>query len=77
MASVTHQYGISIEEYEELINHHMISFDMISSISEVNESEIQDWEVRLLWKTNNQKLIVFDLDETLAHACWPSDPIEY
>jgi len=40
MISVTHQYGISAEEYEELIYHHCISFSMISKVEEVQESEL-------------------------------------
>lgn len=68
MASVTHQYGISQEEYEELVLHHCLSFNIISSIQKTEESELESKYVHLDRKTSNSKLIIFDLDETLAHA---------
>ena len=75
MASVTHQYGISTEEYEELVFHHCLSFNIISQIDPVEEINLQDKYIQLKRKTNKSKLIVFDLDETLAHATH-QDPIE-
>lgn len=40
MASVTHQFGISQEVYEELINHHCQSFSIIATFSDATEGEL-------------------------------------
>lgn len=67
MGSVTHQYGILDDEYQELIDHIVNYLDMLKDIPE-HQDQIQAKKVKLERKTKHQKMIVFDLDETLAHT---------
>ena len=73
MGSVTHQYGIELEEQEEMIDHTFRSLQIIQSLKPVDVSEIQSKMVTLERKTSHEKLMVFDLDETLAHCTFKDD----
>lgn len=67
MGSVTYQYGILDNEYQELIDHIVNFLDELKDIPE-HVDQIQEKKVRLERKTAHEKIIVFDLDETLAHS---------
>lgn len=69
MASVTHQLGISADAYTELVNHHLDSFYIIDNHQKISAGPDSDFiKVKLERKTDHKKLIIFDLDETLAHC---------
>ena len=51
-----------------MIEHTFKSLQMIQTLETVSEEEIAGKKVRLDRKTNFDKAIVFDLDETLAHC---------
>lgn len=77
MASVTHQHGISSDVYAELVDHHMYSFSKILEfINGAAEEQKETPKIRLERKTSHQKLMIFDLDETLAH-CTNASKEEY
>lgn len=70
MGSVTHQYGLKSEVYLELVTHLIESFMLIEAFKKAPsyEEEVQFKKLTLQWKTDKQKVIVFDLDETLTHC---------
>lgn len=41
---------------------------MISTFDDVTKEELQEKQVPFIRKTTHQKVLVFDLDETLAHT---------
>ncbi len=75
MGTVTYQYGINQEEYMELTEHVYESLTLIKMLSPPDPEILEQKKVKLNRKTNFQKAIVFDLDETLAH-CTHSDTKE-
>ncbi len=71
MGSVTHQYGISSDAYTELVSHIVESFILIEAcqyLPQCYEEEVEFKKVDFVWKTSKQKIIIFDLDETLIHC---------
>ena len=74
LASVTNCSDIKAEEYEELSTHVYHSLSFIQSLGQTTgEEELSAKKPKLKWKTDKRKMIVFDLDETLAH-CTINDP---
>ncbi len=67
MASVTNCYDIKAEEYEELSTHVYQSLSYIQSLGDLSKCEAYK-KVPQPKRLTNKKMIVFDLDETLAHC---------
>lgn len=63
--------------YLELVNHMVESFLLIEEAKEIPESyeeEVNFKKITLKKKTQKEKLIIFDLDETLTHCTLNDSP---
>ena len=66
--------------YLELINHIVESFLLIEEAKEIPESyeeEVNFKKITLKKKTQKEKLIIFDLDETLTHCTLNDSPDQW
>jgi len=70
MGSVTYEQDIIEGEYEDLIQHMFYFLEFIKEMAPISQQAISEKEVTFERKTNNRKLMIFDLDETLVHCTY-------